>query len=224
MCQSIKCMREEQMMQGLQRDALAGAVVEALDGPQRNTALCRQVVRLLAEGQPVSPLHLAEALHRAPDEVMTELRAHPELEYDANGNIIGSGLTLVPTAYQVQMNGHRLFAWCALGALTNPIQLQLEARVLSLCPTTGRAIRLTVTPQQLVDLDPPDAVMSLALPSASACCHDLRGTFCHESQFFSSRDAAVTWQATHPDALILGLKVAYQVAQLVVVYQAANGA
>src|SRR5260370_8636120 len=195
-------MREEEMMQDLQRDALARAVVEALDGPQRNTALCRQVVRLLAEGQPVSPLHLAEALHRAPDEVMTELRAHPELEYDAHGNIIGSGLTLVPTVYQVQMNGHRLFAWCALGALTNPIQLQLEARVLSLCPTTGRAIRLTVTPQQLVDLDPPDAVMSLALPSASACCHDLRGTFCHVGRCFSARDSPGTWQATHPAALI----------------------
>jgi hypothetical protein len=38
---------------------------------------------------------------------------HPEIEYDANGNIVGSGLTLVPTAYQVQMNNHRLYAWCA---------------------------------------------------------------------------------------------------------------
>ncbi len=216
MCKSIKSMREEEMMQGLQRDALARAVVEALDGPQRNTALCRQLVRLLAEGQPVSPLHLAEALHRAPDEVMAELRAHPELEYDAHGNIVGSGLTLVPTAYQVQMNGHRLFAWCALGALTTPIQLQLSARVLSRCEVAGRTIRFTMTPHRLVDLDPPDTVMSLVLTSASACCYDLRGTFCHHSQFFSSQDAAVTWQTTHPDALVLGLKVAYQVAQLVV--------
>ncbi len=202
---------------------IARAVVEALDGPQRNTALCRQVVRLLAEGQPVSPLHLAEALHRAPDEVMAELRAHPELEYDVNGNIVGSGLTLVPTAYQVQMNDHLLFAWCALGALTIPIQLQLSAHVRSRCEVAGRTIRFNVTPHRLVDLDPPDAVMSLVLPSASACCYDLRGTFCHDSRFFSSQDAAVTWQATHPDALVVGLKVAYQVAQLVVAYQSASG-
>src|SRR5205807_2045394 len=47
-----------------QLDAAAKAVVEALDGPQRNTALCRQVVQLLAQGRPVSPLHLAGALHR----------------------------------------------------------------------------------------------------------------------------------------------------------------
>src|SRR5260370_7426353 len=103
-------MREEEMMQDLQRDALARAVVEALDGPKRNTALCRQVVRLLAQGQPVSPLHLAGALHRTTDEVRAELRAHPELEYDANGNIVGSGLTLVPPPYQDQMNDHPLFA------------------------------------------------------------------------------------------------------------------
>ena len=80
-----------------------------------------------------------------------------------------------------------------------------------------------MTPQQLVDLDPPDAVMSLALPSASACCHDLRGTFCYESRFFSSPDAAARWQATSPDALILLLEEAYQVAQLVVAYQTGNG-
>lgn len=211
------------MMQSAQLDAVAKAVVEALDGTKRNTALCRQVVQLLAQGQPVSPLHLAGALHRTTDEVRAELRAHPELEYDANGNIVGSGLTLVPTAYQVQMNDHRLFAWCALGALTNPLQLQLSARLLSRCLVTGEVIRLTVTPQQLVDLDPPDAVMSLALPSASACCHDLRGTFCHESRFFSSPDAAARWQATIPDALILLMEEAYQVAQLVVAYQTGNG-
>jgi len=216
-------MREEQMMQDTRIDTIAKAVVEALDGPQRNTALCRQVVRLLAQGQPVSPHHLAGALHRPVDEVMAELRTHPELEYDANGNIVGSGLTLVPTDYQVQMNSHRLFAWCALGALTNPLQLQLSARILSRCPTTGVRIRLTLTPQRLVDLDPPDAVMSLALPSASACCHDLRGTFCHESRFFSSSDAAAMWQTTSPGALIFSLEEAYQVAQLVVAYQTANG-
>ncbi len=161
-------------MQGTQLDAVAKAVVEALDGPQRNTALCRQVVQLLAEGQPVSSLHLTGVLHRTIDEVRAELSTHPELEYDANGNIVGSGLTFVSTAYQVQMNDHRLFAWCALGALANPLQLQLSARILSRCPSTGRVILLTMTPQQLIDLDPPDAVMSLALPSASACCHDLR--------------------------------------------------
>ena len=82
---------------------------------------------------------------------------------------------------------------------------------------------MTVTPQQLVDLDPPDAVMSLALPSASACCQDLRGTFCHESRFFSSPAAAARWQARSPGALIFSLEEAYQVAQLVVAYQAGNG-
>jgi alkylmercury lyase len=59
------------------------------------------VVQLLVQGQPVSPLHLAWALLRAADEVRAEQSMHPEIEYDANGNIVGSGLTLVPTAYQV---------------------------------------------------------------------------------------------------------------------------
>ena len=76
------------MMQGTRLDAVAKAVVEVLDGPRRNSALCRQVVQLLAQGRPVSPLHLAGVLHRTADEVTAELSTHPELEYDANGNIV----------------------------------------------------------------------------------------------------------------------------------------
>ncbi len=69
-----------------------------------------------------------------------------------------------------------------------------------------------------------EMMQGLQRDAFSACCYDLRGTFCHHSQFFSSQDAAVTWQTTHPDALVLGLQEAYQVAQLIVAYQAANGA
>jgi hypothetical protein len=190
-------------MQSAQLDAVAKAVVEALDGPQRNTALCRQVVQLLAQGRPVSPLHLAGALHRTTDEVRAELRAHPELEYDANSNIVGSGLTLVPTAYQVQMNDHPLFAWCALGALTNPLQLQLSARLLSRCPTTRKVIRLTVTPQQLIDLDPPDAVMSLTPICATRCYllrHDDPLIFLCLSQFVTTPQTAHDQVAHVPSA------------------------
>ena len=90
------------------------------------------------------------------------------------------------------MNDHRLFGCCALGSLSDHSDpaVAFSTRILTQSPTTAGVIRLTLTPPQLDGLDPPDAVLPLELPSASACCDDLSGAFCHESQFFSSPCAA----------------------------------
>ncbi len=51
-----------------------------------------------------------------------------ELEYDAQGNLVGSGLTLVPTAHQFRVEQRALFAWCAFDTLTYPVELHLSAQ------------------------------------------------------------------------------------------------
>jgi alkylmercury lyase len=113
------------------------------------------------QGQPVAPELLARLLHRVLDEVLARSRAHPELEYDAHGNLVGSGLTLVPTAHQFRVKQHILFAWCAFDTLTYPVELHVSVHITSRCPVTGRSILLSVTPEQVRDLDPPGAAVSL---------------------------------------------------------------
>ncbi len=84
-------------------EAIAQAICQRQGRYQRNAPLFAQLVRLLVQGQPVAPERLAHLLQQDQDEVMAILRAHPELEYDAQGNVVGSGLTLVPTTYQLQI-------------------------------------------------------------------------------------------------------------------------
>jgi alkylmercury lyase len=198
-----------------QLEELAQAIVTRQERYQRCTPLFDLLVQLLAQGRPVAPDWLASALQRPLDETLAILREHPEVEYDAYGDIIGSGLTLNPTPHCFQVEDRTLFTWCAMDTLTYPVSLALTAQVISYCPTTGRSICLTVTPERVLNLYPPGAVVSLNMPKASACCGNVREDVCQHGHFFASREAATSWQATHPLAVILSVEEAYQVATLV---------
>jgi alkylmercury lyase len=202
-------------MHQTQLEAIAQAVCKRQERYQRTTQMFDQLVRLLVQGRPVAPELLASRLHRHLDEVLEILRAHPELEYDEQGNLVGSGLTLVPTAHQVQVGQRHLFAWCAFDTLTYPVELRLSAQVTSRCPVTGSSIHLTITPEQVLDLDPAEAQVSLVVDVAVGCRHNVREDVCNYGHFFASREAAFLWQAAHHEVVILSVEEAYQVGKLV---------
>src|SRR5256714_10422937 len=202
-------------MQDIRLQTIAKAVRKRQERYQRTTLLFEQLARLLVQGRPVAPEQLARRLHRELDEVRAILGAHPELEYDAQGNLVGSGLTLVPTAHQFRVEQRTLFAWCAFDTLTYPVELHLSAQVTSRCPVTGSSIQLTVTPDQVLDLDPGEAQVSLVVDVAAECCYNVREDVCNYGHFFASREAALLWQAAHRQVVILSVKEAYQVGKLV---------
>jgi alkylmercury lyase len=202
-------------MQDTRLQTIAKAVCKRQERYQRNTLLFEQLARLLVQGQPVAPELLACLLHRELVEVRAILQAHPELEYDAQGNLVSSGLTLVPTTHRFQVEQRILFAWCAFDTLTYPVELHLSAQVTSRCPVTGRSIQLTVTPEQVLDLDPGEAQVSLVVDVSAECCYNVREDVCNYGHFFASREAATQWQAEYPHALILSVEEAYQVGKLV---------
>src|SRR5260221_6508402 len=190
-------------MQHTRLQAIAQAVCKRQERYQRNTLLFDQLVRLLVQGRPVAPELLAHRLHWELEEVRSILQAHPELEYDEQGNLVGSGLTLVPTAHQLQVEQRTLFAWCAFDTLTYLVDLHLSAQVTSRSPVTGRSIRLTVTPEQVLDLDPGEAQVSLVVDVAAGCCLNVPGDVCHYRHFFVSREAAFLSLAAHQVAVVL---------------------
>src|SRR5260221_3258830 len=202
------------LMQHTRLQAIAQAVCKRQERYQRTTLLFDQLARLLVQGLPIAPELLARRLHRELDEVRSILRAHPELEYDAQGNLVGSGLTLVPTAHQLQVEQRILFAWCAFDTLTYPVGLHLSAQVTSRCPVTGRSIHLTVTPEQVLDLDPAEAQVSLIVDVAAGCCHNVPGGVCNYGHFFSSRETATQLQAAHRQAVVLSVEEACPVVQM----------
>jgi alkylmercury lyase len=164
---------------------------------------------LLAEGSPVSLERLASVSLRSLPELQAALPSL-DVRLDREGNILASGLSLLPTAHQFHLGEQALYTWCALDTLVFAPLLGRTARVVSICPVTGKEIRLTVTPEAIRDLSPSDAVISVHLPGEETnLCH-VQDDICNDGLFFVSRDVAAAWPALHPQAVLLTVEEAAQ--------------
>ena len=177
---------------------------------REKTVFFLPLMQLLANGAPVTIEQLATAVHRSPDEVTEALHQFAEIDYDEAGRVVGAGLSLLPTPHRFEVNGHALFAWCALDTLAFPALLERTAQVSSSCPVTGATIHLTVTPERMERLDPPDAVVSIVVPAEGEASCNVREAFCIYSHFLRSRETAAPWLVEHPGAILLSVEEAFQ--------------
>jgi len=190
------------------------------DSPLRMTSVCVQALRLLAKGKPVSAEQFASVSHMSLTEVsdsFSQLKDYGA-EFDKEGNLVGVVLTLTPTSHQFRVNGCNLFAWCALDAVFLPALLDQPAEVKSRCPAAGVDIRLTITPEGIEAVDPPDTVVAVVIPGVTPSCQagvksGPQGPLCSAIHFFSSHEAASTWLVAHPGMAILSLDEAWQLAR-----------
>lgn len=165
------------------------------------------LLRLLANGEPVTVAEIAAATGRTTAEVEQALAASPSVERVEHDRIVGGGLTLRPTPHRFELDdGPRLYTWCALDTLFFPAVLGRTAHVESPCHGTGAPVRLTVTPTDVTGLDPTGAVVSLVTPDDAS---HIRASFCDQVHFFASADAAAPWLRDHPEASVLPVPEAY---------------
>ena len=177
--------------------------------------LGRPIVQQVSRGKPETLAALQASLQVSQDELEQRLaKLPPDVEVDRAGNIVGLGVTLVPTSHRVQLGGKLLYTWCAFDTVLLPPQLDVQAQVQSTCPVTGQPILFVATPEGVIrDLSPASSVMSLVVPAQRSDC--TRATFCQQSLFFQSEQAASTFLADHPEALLLSVEDAAYVGRLV---------
>jgi alkylmercury lyase len=160
--------------------------------PKNSAVLQKHMLRLLAQGQPVTA------------------------EFDNQGRLVGSALTLIPTVHGFQVNDHQMYAWCAMDTLFLPALINQPAEVTSTCPVTGDEIRLTITPEHVEQYTPAGTVLSIVITSATNSCRSRDG-FCGQIFFFSSRRAAEQWAEENPDVAIFSVEDAFRLAHAVYV-------
>jgi len=174
----------------------------------------RQIMRAMAEtGQPLAPAHLARRLQMSQENLTAHLARVPDTEFDTQGNIVGWGTTLLPTQHQFRLKERPLFTWCAFDTVLFPPLLQVEAHAQSVCEASGQPITFVATLEGIADLLPATSVLSLILPAERCDC--VRGTFCQQSLFFQSEEAASPWMALHPEAVLLSVEEAAALGQIV---------
>ena len=199
-------------MQHLSLETIAERLSEQLRGAQED--LCRPIVQQVTRGKPVTSAALRGSLRVSQSELEQRLAQFPDVEFDRAGNIVGLGVTLVPTSHRVQVGGKQFYTWCAFDIVLLPPQLDVEAQVQSTCPVSGQPITFVATPEGTVlDLLPAGSVLSLIVPAERGDC--TRATFCQQSRLFQSEQAAKTFLVGRPDALLLSVEEAAHVGRLV---------
>lgn len=193
-------------------DALAHHLIAQLDCTQ--DIACQHIMKAMAKiGQPLTLAPLAACLQMSQRALQTYLTQVSDTEFDEQGQIVGWGITLLPTQHQFRLQEHLLFTWCAFDTVLFPPLLQVEAQVQSICSVSGLPITFVATPKGILDLRPATSVLSLILPTQRCDC--ARGTFCRQSLFFQSEEVAAPWLASHPEAVLLSVGEAAQVGTLI---------
>lgn len=164
------------------------------------------LLRQLALGSPVSREVLGAALGWPAEKIAGVLDQTPGTEYDEQGNILGHGLTLRETPHVFEVDGHRLYTWCALDTLMFPALIGTTARVESRCAVTGRPVYLIVAPNTVRQVEPAETMVSLLVPDASS---DIRRSFCCHVHFFASPSVANTWALEHPGIDVVSVENAF---------------
>lgn len=176
--------------------------------------LCLPIVYQVARGKPLEKAALAASLQMRQEDLEQRLAHLPDTEFDQRGNIVGWGVTLVPTRHRFQIDGKLLFTWCAFDTVLFPPSLLKTAQVQSVCPVTGHPIKFVATSEGNVqDLHPASSVLSLIIPAQRRDC--VRATFCQHSLFFESEQAASIWLTAHPEAVVLSIEDAAAVGKMV---------
>ena len=168
---------------------LAKSLLEDLGGPDSFVQVAK-IVRLIAKiANPVPVAKVAEALNVSSKDAK-DLLARYNAELDENGNLLGLGLTMVPTNHVFEVDNYKFYAWCAGDTLIIPMMLGQIAHVESVDPISGAKIRLTTTPEGAQNVEPRTTVLSWPIRPNSG---DVRASFCDVTHFFASRETALEY-------------------------------
>jgi hypothetical protein len=168
-----------------------------LDSPIAAAVRCIALagVQALWSGRPVTLTHLLgddAAVRQAAD----YLRARGRIDLSEDGHLLAvHGLARRPTHHRIEHAGGVVNTWCALDAIGIPAALAIDARAVTLCPTCGAGLALTLARGE--PEPPPDVVMWCP----EVRCAHLVDDFCAGANLFSpsttsKRGSALTaWPA-----------------------------
>jgi alkylmercury lyase len=205
------------MMNQVSLEELARAIAAAdpeLDAEGQRIFV--QTLRLLARGEPVWPAEIAEAAAVSPEGTEETLRSWPGVFWDDQGRVVrfwGLSIDRLNPAHQIDVNGRRVYGWCAWDTLFITEILGMETQVESTDLVTRETVRLTVTPEGVAKVDPNRAVVSFLFPNGP-WGSDVIQSFCHYVHFFASPESGRIWTADHPGTFLLSMDEAFELGRL----------
>lgn len=125
-----------------------------------------------------------------------------------------------PTPYRVSVRDSFFYGRSALACLYLPALLGEPVCLETICPAYGSAIQLSVSQKGVTANDPPDCVLSVAVPGMTPGCaisgEDEPDGAAHQlTRFFSSAEAAALWLVAYPGVAILNINQAWRLVNVI---------
>lgn len=185
------------------------------DLPERAfTGLGGLLQRELETHGPVPPERLEELRIQAGASAANVEALSALAETDSQGRLVGVlGLTVNPTPHEFRVDGQVLYTWCAFDGIVFPIAHGWTAGVRSVCPVTGQAITVDVTPGAVTSRHPEHAVLAVAVPGSGgspATTEAVKAAFCARNRLYTSVAAAEDATADDPDVAIVSVDDAHR--------------
>ena len=172
----------------------------------------------LTKGEPVSRERASELLGVSREKIDKMFMAIDAAngQFDDQGNFIGMVLTLKPTRHSFRVNGNDMYAWCSLDTILLPGILETEGEIESTDPVTGETIRLTVSADEVVKVEPAGAVTSIFVPGKTPT-ETTEGELvvgadsevCTSMLFYTSPESAEQALENYPNIAIFTIKEAF---------------
>jgi alkylmercury lyase len=173
-----------------------------------------KTMQALAEGDPVSPAQLANMWEMPLDQVraiLEQAKVNGQVEINTRGDLVGAVLSLNPTIHQISIDDKLLYAWCAYDAIYAPGVIGRPVQIVSQDPVTGEAVRMTITPAGVENVQPESTVVSVVGAEM-----DMRagpeGPRCTQMLFFGSKDSAKQWLQNRVGVSILTVEEVFEIA------------
>jgi alkylmercury lyase len=185
-------------------------LLDAQGDPQILRRLIPASIRLLADGQPVSPAQIADASGVPADQIGPALRAIGDIEWTDDGRVEGFGLTRRPTQHRFRIGDAELYTWCAMDTLIFAALLERPVQIESPDGATGETLRLETDGRRVIAAHPSSIMVSWFFdPGATG----FRASVCQFGHFFASRESAAAWAAKYPQGGVLDLNEALDAAR-----------
>src|SRR5690348_2840649 len=173
--------------------------------------------RELAKGQPIDAAQLGQALGVSAAEGRALLARDSIRTFvypDKQGRVLGfGGLATAPMHHRFEVDGRRLYTWCAWDSLFIPEILGTTAWVTSADPVTKEKVSLIVGPTGVTEVSPASTVVSFLTPETPFDA-DVIQNFCHFVHFFGSPETAAQWTAKRKTTFLLSVAEAFELGRL----------
>lgn len=108
--------------------------------------------------------------------------------------------TIEETVHQVEVNGKRVHAMCALDALSVAPMFKVATVIHSRCHVSGTPVDTRMQDSDVLEVSPPDVQIGIRWQSTSGCAaHSL----CMEMVFLQDLQTAREWQENDPENISL---------------------